>query len=284
MIVVGLTGKDGGQLAALRRGSPCPVVRLCRPHPGGAHPVHPRLHRPHRGALRLSSGPLAGSTECRPAGRQRSTCDRRSPGRPGHPLPDGGAARQCCSGEPTTHQERHRAPRLPLAGQGHHDQPCAGRPAQGGRRLRLASRLGHPPQPPNKSISLHWTGCCAWVNWPSTGRFAPDSAAALALAQIGTDDRFDGIVLPTDSAAEAALLPAVSVHPAAHLGGRPDHLSVRFPIPRLQRDLAALVDVHTERRTRTPWPQSEAKIRDRSHGRGCGRRTQCLHGRPTRCR
>ena len=70
---------------------------------------------------------------------------------------------------------------------------------------------------------------------------------ALALAQIGADDRFDGIVLPADSAAEAAFLPSVSVHPAAHLADVLDHLSGAVPIPRLQRDLAALVEEHTQR-------------------------------------
>ncbi len=76
------------------------------------------------------------------------------------------------------------------------------------------------------------------------GELALDGAlrpirGALALAQIAKD--FDGVLLPSDSAAEAALLPDVSVHPATHLSDVLDHLSGGAPIPRLQRDLAGLM-------------------------------------------
>jgi len=78
------------------------------------------------------------------------------------------------------------------------------------------------------------------------GELALDGAlrpvrGALALAQIAEGDAFDGVLLPTESASEAALMPAVSVHPAAHLSDVLDHLSGSVSIPRLERDLAGLM-------------------------------------------
>ena len=54
-----------------------------------------------------------------------------------------------------------------------------------------------------------WTDCSPWGNWHWMGRFGRSGALALAHAGLAAD--IESIVLPRESAAEAALLDAVTV-------------------------------------------------------------------------
>jgi len=67
---------------------------------------------------------------------------------------------------------------------------------------------------------------------------------ALALAQVALSPGLHSVVLPCESAQDAAMLQKVNVLAAAHLGEVLDHLNGTQPLPRLACDLAHLIDSH----------------------------------------